>query len=74
MIRDRKTLREMQQRAVTPDPVDERVIDAAGGAPVAVAGFVYKATSDESNGTITAKLVDSNGNVVGENVTLRVLP
>jgi len=34
---------------------------------------VYKATADESGGTITVKRVKVDGTTVGENITLKVL-
>jgi hypothetical protein len=36
--------------------------------------LVYKATADESGGTITAQPVDSTGAVSGDAITLTVLP
>ena len=38
------------------------------------ADWVYLTTSDEEDGEITAKRVDSDGNVVGEDITFVVLP
>ena len=36
--------------------------------------LVYKATSDEADGKITAKWVKSDGSVTGDPLTLKVLP
>lgn len=35
---------------------------------------VYEATADESDGEITAKRIDSNGDFVGDEITFTVLP
>ena len=57
-------------------------LDATGGIGEVMAAirigsgvpYVYEATADEDEGEITAKLIDSTGTVVGNDITFLVLP
>jgi hypothetical protein len=53
--------------------VDKRPMRRKQSAPAAQI-LAYKATSDESGGTITMKRVNSDGTVTGDEITAKVLP
>lgn len=72
MIRDVATLMSLVRRA-PEQPQSERIIRTAEGGKGATVRL-YKAIADASGGEIQVKAVKADGTVVGDAITLKVLP